>query len=62
MMKEENTERRKELRNRRFDLQERFIKYVSDIIRLSENIPDTKVGKHIYSQILKKQMSELQFL
>ena len=57
MMKEENTERRKESRNRIFDLQERFIKYAADIIRLSENIPETKAGKHICSQILRSGTS-----
>ena len=34
ILKEKNTERRKESRNRTFDLQERFIKYAADIIKI----------------------------
>jgi len=51
-MKEE-----KEIRNKTFDLQERFIEYATSIIKLMENLPETKAGKHIYSQILRSGTS-----
>jgi four helix bundle protein len=57
-MKEENAERRKEsTKNKIFDLQERFIEYAATIIKLTENISETKAGKHICSQILRSGTS-----
>jgi four helix bundle protein len=57
-MKEENTDRRKEsIKKKTFDLQKRFIEYAAGIIKLAENIPETKAGKHICSQILRSGTS-----
>ena len=57
-MKEENTNRRKEpIQKRTFDLQERFIEYAVSIIKLVDNIPETKASKHICSQILRSGTS-----
>ncbi len=57
-MKEENTEQRKEPTKKKiFDLQERFIEYAVSIIKLMENLPETKAGRHIYSQILRSVTS-----
>jgi hypothetical protein len=39
---------------RKFDLQERFIDYAVRIIKVSEKLPETKAGKHICSQILRR--------
>ncbi|MBU8901818.1 MAG: four helix bundle protein [Victivallales bacterium] len=41
----------------KFDLQERFIDYAVRIIKTSEKLPDTKVGKHICLQILRSGTS-----
>jgi hypothetical protein len=50
IMKEENTKRK-------FNLQERFIDYAAAIIKLTENLPETKAGRHICSQILRSGTS-----
>jgi four helix bundle protein len=42
---------------RKYDLQERFIDYAVRIIRLCENLPETRAGKHICSQILRSGTS-----
>ena len=42
---------------RTFDLQDRLIDYAVRIIKLSEQLPDTKAGKHISSQILRSGTS-----
>jgi len=42
---------------KKFDLQERFIDYAVRIINLSEQLPETKTGKHISSQILRSGTS-----
>ena len=42
---------------KKFDLQERFIDYAVGIINLSEQLPETKTGKHIASQILRSGTS-----
>ena len=42
---------------RDFDLQDRFINYAIRIIKISENLPETKAGKHICSQILRSGTS-----
>ena len=39
------------------DLQDRFIDYAVRVIKLSENLPETKSGKHICSQILRSGTS-----
>ena len=38
---------------KKFDLQGRLIDYAVRIIHVSEQLPDTKSGKHVSSQILK---------
>ena len=42
---------------KKFDLQERFIDYAVRIINLSEQLPETKTGKHISFQILRSGTS-----
>ncbi len=42
---------------RKFDLQERLINYAVTIIKLSDYLPETKVGKHICAQILRSGTS-----
>ena len=51
--KEKNREKNK----KKFDLQDRLIDYAVRIIHVSEQLPDTKAGKHISSQILKSGTS-----
>ena len=41
----------------KYDLQDRFIDFAVRIIKLSENLPETKAGKHICSQILRSGTS-----
>jgi len=43
--------------HKNFDLQDRFIDYAIKIIKISETIPDTKAGKHICAQILRRGTS-----
>jgi len=45
------------IRERGFDLQDRLIDYAVRIIKLSEALPETRVGKHISSQILRSGTS-----
>ncbi|MDP8203666.1 MAG: four helix bundle protein [Candidatus Tenebribacter mawsonii] len=47
----------KENNLKKFDLQERFINYAVRIIKVSEQLPETKAGKHISSQILRSGTS-----
>jgi len=42
---------------KKFDLKERLIDYAVRIIYVSEQLPDTKAGKHISSQMLKSGTS-----
>jgi len=42
---------------KKFDLQERFIDYAVRIINVSEQLPETKTGKHISSQKLRSGTS-----
>ena len=44
-------------KERKFDLQERFICYAVEIIRLSEQLPETKAGRHVCDQILRSGTS-----
>ena len=50
-------EKNKENNQKKFDLQERLIDYAVRIIHVSEQLPDTKAGKHVSSQILKSGTS-----
>jgi len=45
------------MKERKFDLQERFIAYAVEIILLSEQLPETKAGRHICDQILRSGTS-----
>ncbi len=47
----------KENNLKKFDLQERFIDYAVRIINVSEQLPETKTGKHIASQIIRSGTS-----
>jgi four helix bundle protein len=42
---------------KKFDLQERFIDFAVRIIKLTGNLPTTKAGKHICSQLLRSGTS-----
>jgi four helix bundle protein len=45
------------MKERVFDLQERFVDYAVEVIALCESLPDTKIGKHICSQLLRSGTS-----
>jgi len=45
------------MKERQFDLQDRFIDFAVRIIRLSEAIPESKAGKHICAQLLRSGTS-----
>ena len=42
---------------KKYDLKDRLIDYAVRIIRLSENLPNTRVGNHISGQILRSGTS-----
>jgi len=44
-------------KEKKFDLQERLIDYAVRIIKVSEQLPETKAGKHISSQMLRSGTS-----
>jgi len=44
-------------KEKKFDLQERLIDYAVRIIKVSEQLPETKSGKHISSQMLRSGTS-----
>ncbi len=45
------------MKERKFDLQDRFVEYAVNIIKLSETLPNTKTGNHVRSQILRSGTS-----
>ena len=45
--------------DRTFDLEERLLNYASQIIRLVEDLPDTRAGIHIAGQLLRSGTSPL---
>ena len=45
------------MKERAYDLQDRFVDYAVRIIKLSNSLPDTKAAKHICSQILRSGTS-----
>ena len=45
------------MKEREYDLQNRFVDYAVRIIKLCESLPETKTGKHICSQILRSGTS-----
>jgi four helix bundle protein len=45
------------MKERQFNLQDRFIDFAVRIIRISETIPETKSGKHVCLQILRSGTS-----
>jgi len=44
-------------KEKKFNLQERLIDYAVRIIKVSEQLPETKSGKHISSQMLRSGTS-----
>ncbi len=50
-------DKKKEINQNKFDLQERFIDYAVRIIKVSEKLPETKAGKQVSFQILKSGTS-----
>ncbi len=44
---------------RRYDLEERLLKFAADIIELVESLPNTKAGNHIAGQLLRCGTSPL---
>jgi four helix bundle protein len=50
-------EKNKENNQKKFDLQDRLIDYAVRIIKVAEQLPETKAGKHISYQILKSGTS-----
>ena len=45
------------MKEKKFDLQDRFIDFAVRIIRLSEAIPESKAGRHICTQVLRSGTS-----
>jgi len=45
------------MKAKKFDLQERFIDYAVRIMKVSEKLPNTKIGNHIRAQILRSGTS-----
>ena len=45
------------IRERTFDLQDRFIDFAVRIVRLSEAIPESRAGKHICAQVFSSGTS-----
>jgi four helix bundle protein len=43
----------------KFDLKDRFVDYSVRVIKVCENLPDTKAGKHICSQLLRSGTSPM---
>ncbi len=50
-------EKNRESNQKKFDLQDRLIDYAVRIIHVSDQLPDTKTGKHVSSQILRSGTS-----
>ena len=44
-------------RRRVFDLEDRLLEFASDIIDISENLPDTRSGRHVAGQLLRSGTS-----
>ena len=44
---------------KRYDLEERLLEYAARIIRLVEKLPNTRVGNHVASQMLRSGTSPL---
>ena len=45
------------MKDKKFDLQDRFITYAVRIIKVAEAMPNTKTGNHIRTQLLKSGTS-----
>ena len=45
--------------DRTFDLEERLLNYAAQIVRLVENLPNTRAGNHIAGQLLRSGTSPL---
>jgi|SRR5581483_1442457 len=46
-----------EPQTRKYDLEERLLKFASAVIDLSENLPNTRAGNHVANQLLKSGTS-----
>jgi four helix bundle protein len=44
---------------RRFDLEERLLRYTASIVRLTDQLPNTRAGNHIAGQLLRSGTSPL---
>ena len=44
-------------KNKKYDLEDRLIDFAVRIIKLAEELPDTKAGRHIAGQILRSGTS-----
>ena len=44
-------------KNKKYDLQDRFIEFAVRIIKVAEKLPNSKTGKYIASQIIKSGTS-----
>jgi four helix bundle protein len=47
------------MQKRDYDLEERLLSYAADIIRLVDDLPATRAGNHIASQLLRSGTSSL---
>jgi len=47
------------MKKRDYDLEERLLAYAADIIRLVDDLPTTRAGNHIASQLLRSGTSSL---
>jgi len=47
------------MQNKEFDLEERLLDYAANIIRLVEELPQTRAGNHIGGQLLRSGTSPL---
>ena len=47
------------MQKRDYDLEERLLAYAADIIRLVDDLPTTRAGNHIASQLLRSGTSSL---
>ena len=45
------------MKERQYDLQERFVDYSVRIIKLCDALPETKAGRHVCSQVLRSGTS-----
>lgn len=51
--------KRQEMKDQPYDLEERLLDYAANIIRLVERLPDTRAGNHVAGQLLRSGTSPL---